>query len=92
MAHCPIEKLADIEKLLQEIRTLERIQEKSKGIFYLKSKGFLHFHLKDEQRWADVRDGAEWGSQIDLPFHPNKKTQENFLLEIKKRHKKTLKL
>ena len=73
MAHCPYVQLQDIEEALDEIRTFPLLKEKKPGIFYIKNQSFLHFHIKDDQRWADARDGEQWGTQIDLPFNSNKK-------------------
>lgn len=85
MAHCPPEKLSDLSELLQQIRNLPGLKEKQTGIFYYKGKGFLHFHSKDHRRWADVRDGADWGEPIDLDWHPNTETQAAFLAEVIRR-------
>ena len=60
MAHCPPEKLQDIEDVLEKIRSLEKLKEKGVGIFYLKSKPFLHFHFKDDHRYAHVKKGSQW--------------------------------
>lgn len=46
MAHCPYEQLVDIQELLAEMREWPEIREVKPGIFYLKRKAFLHFHLK----------------------------------------------
>ena len=57
---------------------------------YLKSKGFLHFHMKDDRRWADVRDGASWGSEIDLPFDASASQKKKFLNVVRQRYKNSL--
>lgn len=90
MAHCPFNKLSDISDVLEEVRELEKLKEPKVGIFYLKSKGFLHFHEKDGRRWADVREGASWGDEIDLPFNATKTLKRAFLNEVKKRYQTTL--
>ena len=86
MAHCPYADLADIEDVLDRIRKLEKLREKKPGFFYLKSRGFLHFHLKDDRRWADVRDGQEWGEELDIPFNPSKKQKDSFFKEVAARY------
>ncbi len=90
MAHCPPENLRDIEDVLKEVRKLENVQEKGPGIFYLKSKGFLHFHMKDGRRWADARDGDGWGSEIVLPIRASRSAKQRFLAEIRIRYRRTL--
>ena len=90
MAHCKSEDIKDLKLVLEEIRSWDKIQEKGEGKFYFKSKSFLHFHLKDERRWADIRDGLKWGSEVDIPFSSTKKQITTFLKEAKKRYQKTL--
>lgn len=89
LAHCPFSKLTDIKDVLDKVRTFEKLKEKSPGIFYFKSKGFLHFHEKDGCRWADVRNGNDWGSELDLPFDPSQRKKDMFIKEVKKRYTKT---
>ncbi len=86
MARCPYEKLEDIEDVLEKIRALPLIKESKPGIFYYKSQGFLHFHLKDDRRWADVRDTDRWGSEMDLPFKAKKSEKNSFFDEVKRRY------
>jgi hypothetical protein len=92
MARCPADQLKDLEDVFKEIRKLESVQEKEVGIFYLKSKGFLHFHLKDGKRWADVRNGDDWGTQLNLPIRAPRSAKQRFLAEIKARHRKSMSL
>lgn len=86
MAHCPFEKLSDLEFELNEIRKLSSIKETKPGIFYLKSQSFLHFHSKGERRWADAREGKNWGPEIDIPFKSTRAQRAAFLNEVKRRH------
>lgn len=90
MAHCPYEKLKDLEPAFVEIRKLEKIKEPKPGIFYLKSQGFLHFHIKADKIWADARAGQEWGSPIDIPPKVTKTFLKKFVCEIKSRHELSL--
>ncbi len=69
MAHCRYEELEDLEGILVEIRSWEGIREPKPGIFYLGGKGFLHFHSKGEERWADIRAGRDWGTPVGIPRH-----------------------
>lgn len=60
MAHCPYRHLGDLKSCLAAIRELPEIVELKPGIFYLRRTPFLHFHLKDGVRSADVR-AAKYG-------------------------------
>ena len=91
MAHCPFDHLKDLHPCLTKIRNLEKIKEPKPGIFYLKGRGFLHFHTnKENRRWADVVDGKSWGTEIDIPFNPSQKQITDFLREVQRRHRKAL--
>lgn len=58
MKHASPATLDGLEPLLAEIRTLDGLKEKSRGIFYLKSRAFLHFHEDPKGLFADVRDAS----------------------------------
>lgn len=90
MAHCPFDKLADLHDVFERLRTLPFIKELKPGIFYLKSKGFLHFHTDGVRRWADVRDGASWGKEIETPFGISAKAKAAFLKETLARYERTV--
>ena len=55
MKHATEPTLIELEPLLARIRKIEGIQEKKLGIFYRKSKAFLHFHEHGKEIFADVR-------------------------------------
>lgn len=55
MRHATKESLGRLGALLEELRALPGLAEKSPGVFYLKSKAFLHFHEDGERVFADVR-------------------------------------
>ena len=55
MKHAGPESLDGIEPLLQEIRGVPGLTEKSRGVFYKGSKAFLHFHEDPSGMHADVR-------------------------------------
>jgi hypothetical protein len=86
MAHCPFDKLSDILPMLETIRQLPAVKENKPGIFYISSQSFLHFHVKEDTRWADARDGTAWGAIIDLPFRPTASQKKMFLNEVFRRH------
>ena len=44
MKHAGAAALDGIEPLLGKIRSAGVLREKSRGIFYLKSRAYLHFH------------------------------------------------
>jgi hypothetical protein len=91
MAHCPFEKLSDIALVLESIRMLPAIKEKKPGIFYIGSQSFLHFHIKENRRWADARDGSGWGKEIEIPLGPNRLQTNEFMNEVIRRHSSVLK-
>jgi hypothetical protein len=67
MKHAGDDALAKLEPLLAELRTLSGLTEKGRGIFYRKSRAFLHFHEDAQGLFADIRDagGADF-ERIDV--------------------------
>jgi hypothetical protein len=55
MRHATAEGLKELELLLEELRAVPGLVEKRPGIFYRKSKAFLHFHEDPSGLYADVR-------------------------------------
>ena len=55
MKHAGAAALDTIEPLLASIRNVRGLREKSRGIFYLKSKAFLHFHEDPTGMFVDIR-------------------------------------
>jgi hypothetical protein len=86
MGHASKEDLRDLEDVLSAVRTWAGISEPTAGIFYLRGKPFLHFHTKDGARGADAKVGKEWGSEIPMPFHGDRRTKGRFLREIRVRY------
>jgi hypothetical protein len=60
MRHATSEKLDELEPLLERLRTVPGLVEKSRGVFYRRSKAFLHFHEDPSGLHADVRFGDEF--------------------------------
>jgi len=58
MKHAGEAALDQLEALLAELRSLPGPVEKKRGVFYLKSKAFLHFHEDPAGLFADVRDAT----------------------------------
>lgn len=83
MAHATAEDLKDLKPLLENIRTLVALKEKSLGCFYYKSKGILHFHTKQGRRYAHVSDGKQW-YEVDLPSKISSLAQKKAFAIIRK--------
>jgi hypothetical protein len=62
MKHAGAAALDQLEPLLDRIRECGVLKEKSRGIFYLKSRAFLHFHEDPAGLFADIRaaDGKDF--------------------------------
>jgi hypothetical protein len=56
--HAGTEALDQLEGLLAAIRALGGLKERSRGVFYFKSKAFLHFHEDPTGLFADVKAPA----------------------------------
>ena len=76
MRHARPEDLDRLEPLLARLRALSGLKEKSRGVFYFKSRAFLHFHADPAGLFADVRDpggGADFiRLQVDGPAGADK--------------------
>ena len=59
MKHAGTATLGLLEALVVKLRGLRAIKEKRPGIFYIKSKPFLHFHEDPAGVFADVRLSGE---------------------------------
>lgn len=60
MKHAGLEALGRLESLLRALREFSELKERSTGVFYWKSKPFLHFHEDVSGLYADVRTGPEF--------------------------------
>ncbi len=60
MKHATDSALDKLEDLLQEIRRLGILKENKRGVFYLKSTAFLHFHEDPAGLFADLRIGKDF--------------------------------
>jgi hypothetical protein len=85
MAHTRPEDILDLKSELAAIRTLDRIVEKKPGIFYWKAIPFLHFHFKNEARWADVKTPKGW-EQVPIDFQSTALTRKKFMQSVTKAH------
>jgi hypothetical protein len=87
MAHCPYDRLSDLEDVFALMRTWPGMKEPKPGIFYVGRTAFLHFHVKDERRWADVREGADFAS-IDIPPGAGAPERRCFLDRVQRQFRK----
>ena len=55
MRHARGPALDQIEDVLGRLRRSPELREKSRGVFYRKSRAFLHFHEHGDDLYADVR-------------------------------------
>jgi hypothetical protein len=55
MKHAGHDTVGKLRPLLVQLRKRSPLREKSAGVFYLKSKAFLHFHDDPEGIFADVK-------------------------------------
>jgi hypothetical protein len=60
MKHATASALDRLKGFLAGVRKLERVKEKSPGVFYCRSKAFLHFHEDPAGLFADIRTGSDW--------------------------------
>jgi hypothetical protein len=60
MKHATSATLAGFSELLEQIRQRAGLKEKKPGIFYRKSKSFLHFHEDPTGLFADLQAGDDF--------------------------------
>jgi hypothetical protein len=54
------EALDELEPFLARLRAVPGLVERKQGVFYVRSKAFLHFHEDPSGMHADVRLGPEF--------------------------------
>ena len=57
MKHASTRTLQGLSELLEQVRQRQGLKEKKLGIFYRKSKSFLHFHEDPAGTFADLTVG-----------------------------------
>ena len=73
MRHARACDLDRLEDLLAQIRTLPGLNEKSRGCFYRKSRGFLHFHEDPKGLFADLSGALSGGfDRIEVTDEPGR--------------------
>jgi hypothetical protein len=60
MKHAGRDALGRLSELLDQIRASDGLKERKPGIFYRKSKAFLHFHEDPAGLFADLNAGANF--------------------------------
>ncbi|MFI5402397.1 MAG: hypothetical protein ACHQ1G_05630 [Planctomycetota bacterium] len=60
MKHAGAAALDRLEPVLRRVRAHPQLREKSRGVFYLRSRAFLHFHEDPKGLFADIRLGDAW--------------------------------
>ncbi|MGP6239843.1 hypothetical protein ACNF40_05450 [Cuniculiplasma sp. SKW4] len=80
MKHSTEEDLINLHDLLENIRKIEKIKEKSYGHFYYRGKGLLHFHTDSGKLYADFLD-----ERIELGYieTPSREKKNELLLKIR---------
>lgn len=58
--HITPDRLDDLEALLARLREVPGLVEKKRGVFYRRSRAFLHFHEDTAGLFADVRLGTDF--------------------------------
>ncbi len=62
MKHASDSTLKELSSLLERLRSFDGLVEKRPGVFYRKTKAFLHFHEDPKGIFVDVR------FKVDDPF------------------------
>jgi hypothetical protein len=60
MKHAGEAALDQVESLLVELRQLDGLRERKRGVFYRKSSALIHFHEDPAGIFADLRTGGQW--------------------------------
>ncbi|HEY4401126.1 MAG TPA: hypothetical protein VGO38_03740 [Acidimicrobiia bacterium] len=61
MRHVSAARLDELDDVLLELRRVDGLKEKKRGVFYRGSRAFLHFHEDPTGLYADVRlEGADF--------------------------------
>jgi hypothetical protein len=72
--------LDELDELLRALRGIDGLEEKKRGVFYRRSRAFLHFHEDDSGLYADVRVDAEFDR-----FRVTTKAERTRLLSLVRR-------
>jgi hypothetical protein len=61
--HATKRALDELGDLLGALRRIDLLQERRRGVFYYRSRAFLHFHEDPAGPFADLRTGGTWQRQ-----------------------------
>lgn len=82
MRHARPATIASLDPLLERLRAIPRLKEVKPGIFYHRSRAFLHFHEHADEIYADVRlEGKDFDR---LPC--SSRGEQEALVEVVIRH------
>jgi hypothetical protein len=62
-----------LEPLLAELRGIDGLTERKRGVYYRKSQAFLHFHEDPAGFFADLREGGGW-VRVDVTTQAQRRT------------------
>jgi hypothetical protein len=60
MRHVTAAGLDELDDVVSELRGVDGLKERSRGVFYRGSRAFLHFHEDRSGLYADVRFDADF--------------------------------
>lgn len=66
MRHATPDDLVPIEALLMDLRSVSGLVERTPGVFYRRSRAFLHFHADPSGLFADLRLQGEDFERIPI--------------------------
>jgi N-acetylglutamate synthase-like GNAT family acetyltransferase len=58
--HARADDLGPVAQLLEHLRSIDGLAERSAGTFYRDSSAFLHFHVDSTGLFADVKADGEF--------------------------------
>jgi hypothetical protein len=65
-----------LDDVLEQLRRLPGLKEKSRGTFYVKAGAFLHFHEDPAGLFADLKESGDW-----VRYPVNTKAEKKRLVE-----------
>jgi hypothetical protein len=81
MRHATPQDLERIAPLLHDLRTLDGLTERTPGVFYRRSRAFLHFHGDPDGIFADVRLQGDEFERMPVSSRP---AQAAFLRRVRR--------
>jgi hypothetical protein len=81
MRHPRDGELDPLEPVIEQLRTIDGLVERKPGVFYRRSKAFLHFHVDGDDFYADVRLA---GQEFERMKATTKAEQRSLLAAVRK--------